>query len=114
MTLLMLGGSSILQGCAGCVRTWIREAGVAVPLTALVVAVIEELLFRGALQGAVRKTTVDGFALVAVAMLFAAVHFLKPPGQGIAAADIHWWSGLALLPDTLWHIPAAGAAAGGV
>jgi membrane protease YdiL (CAAX protease family) len=78
------------------------------PVTALGVAVIEEVLFRGALQGAVRKTTVDGFAMVSVALLYAAVHFLKPPAHRMAPAPIHWWSGLALLPDTLWqfHQPA--------
>jgi membrane protease YdiL (CAAX protease family) len=71
------------------------------PVTALVVSVLEEILFRGALQGAVRKTTVDDFAIVVVAVLFAAVHFLKPPAHGVPATDIRWWSGLALLPDTL-------------
>jgi len=71
------------------------------PLTAVTVAVIEEILFRGALQGAVRKTTVDDFALVTVAVLYAAVHFLKPPEHGLDPGAIHWWSGLALLPDTL-------------
>jgi len=84
-----------------------------VPLTALLVSVIEELLFRGALQGAVRKTTVDGFALVVVAILFAAVHFLKPPGSQIAPADIQWWSGLAVLPDTLRMFRQPGLLLGG-
>lgn len=84
-----------------------------VPLTAVVVSVLEELFFRGALQGAVRKTTVDGFAIVAVAVLFAAVHFLKPVGGGIAAADVRWWSGLALLPDTLWLFGQPGVLLGG-
>jgi len=32
-------------------------------------------------------------------VLFAAVHFLNP--QGMEPAQVHWWSGLALLPDTL-------------
>jgi membrane protease YdiL (CAAX protease family) len=69
------------------------------PVTALTVSVLEEILFRGALQGVVRKTTVDDFAMVMVAVLFAVVHFLSP--QGTEPAAIHWWSGLALLPDTL-------------
>jgi membrane protease YdiL (CAAX protease family) len=70
------------------------------PVTALTVSVLEEFLFRGALQGAVRKTAVDGFALVTVAVLYAAVHFLKPPGHPVSPSAIHWSSGLALLPDT--------------
>jgi membrane protease YdiL (CAAX protease family) len=84
-----------------------------VPVTAVVVSVLEEFLFRGALQGAVRKTTVDSFAMVAVAILFAAVHFLKPPGGGMPAADIRWWSGLAVLPDTLWRFGQPGLLLGG-
>jgi membrane protease YdiL (CAAX protease family) len=84
-----------------------------IPLTAFVVSVLEEFLFRGALQGAIRKTTVDGFSLVAVAILFAAVHFLTPAGAGLAAADVHWWSGLALLPDTLYLFRQPGLLLGG-
>lgn len=71
------------------------------PVTAIVVSLIEEFLFRGALQGAVRKTTVDHFAMISVAVLFAAVHFLKPPDHSIPPAALHWWSGLELLPSTL-------------
>ena len=68
-------------------------------LSTLAVPVLEEFLFRGALQGVMRKTTVDSFAMVAVAILFAAVHFLSP--NGTDPPVIQWWSGLALLPDTL-------------
>lgn len=84
-----------------------------VPLTALVVSVIEEIFFRGALQGAVRKTTVDGFAMVTVAILFAAVHFLKPAAGHMDSASIHWWSGLGLLPDTLRMFRQPGLLLGG-
>jgi uncharacterized protein len=72
-----------------------------IPLTALVVSVLEEFFFRGAMQGVVRKTAVEEFAVLAVAILFAAVHFLKPAGAHAGPVNIHWWSGLALLPDTL-------------
>ena len=80
------------------------------PVTAFAVAVVEEILFRGALQGVVRKTAVDGFALVSVAVLYAAVHFLKP---GMEPAEIHWWTGLALLPDTLSQFRQPALLAGG-
>ena len=82
-----------------------------VPLTAIVVSVLEEFLFRGALQGAVRKTTVDGFALVTVAILFAAVHFLKPPASH--ADMVCWWSGLAVLPEVFWMFKDPGLLLGG-
>lgn len=71
------------------------------PVTAAGVAFVEEFLFRGALQGAVRKTTVDGFALTTVALVYAAVHFLSP--HGASPPVVHWWSGLALLPSALWQ-----------
>jgi membrane protease YdiL (CAAX protease family) len=83
------------------------------PATALVVSVIEEVLFRGALQGAVRKTSGEGFALVSVAFLYAAVHFLKPPAHGLVPGAIHWWSGLALLPDTFSQFREPGLLLGG-
>jgi membrane protease YdiL (CAAX protease family) len=83
------------------------------PFTALVVALIEEFLFRGALQGAVRKTAVDEFAMIAVAVLYAAVHFLKPPGSETQPGSVHWWSGLALLPDTLAGFRQPGLLLGG-
>jgi membrane protease YdiL (CAAX protease family) len=67
-------------------------------IAAVATSLLEEFLFRGALQGAVRRTAVDSFAVISVAVLFAVVHFLTP--QTAEPAQIHWWSGLALLPDT--------------
>lgn len=98
VTLLILGGILIATGVYR-LRVHLPYQKLAwLPVTAFVVAMVEEVLFRGGLQGVVRKTTVDGFAMVSVAVLYAAVHFLKP---GLEPAQIHWWSGLALLPDTL-------------
>ena len=97
--LLLLGGCLIFAGIYR-LHSQVSYGKLAwLPVTALTVAALEEVLFRGALQGVVRKTTVDGFAMVAVAVLFAAVHFLNPHGP--EPAQIRWWSGLALLPDSL-------------
>ena len=100
VTLLILAGILVFTGVYR--LRWHVDYGKLAKLAAatVTVSVLEEILFRGALQGVVRKTTVDSFALVSVAVLYAAVHFLKPGG---APAEIHWWSGLALLPDTLWQ-----------
>jgi len=100
VTLLMLGGILTFTGVYQ--LRWHMEYGKLAKLAVatLTVSVLEEILFRGALQGVVRKTTVDGFAMLSVAVLYAAVHFLKP---GTSPAEIRWWSGLALLPDTLWQ-----------
>jgi membrane protease YdiL (CAAX protease family) len=96
-TLLIMGGILIFTDISR-MHSHIAWGKLAwLPVTAFVVAVIEEFLFRGALQGAVRKTTVDAFAIVSVAILYAIVHFLSP--QGAEPAQVHWWSGLALLPD---------------
>ena len=67
------------------------------------VALLEEALFRGALQGVVRRTATDGAALVFVAALFAAVHFLKPPENAVAPHEVAWWSGFALVPQAFWQ-----------
>ena len=103
LTLAVLGLVMLLLDVCD-LRSHIPYAKLAwLPLSAFAVAVLEEWLFRGAIQGAVRKTTVDGFAIVTVAVIFAAVHFLKPPGDALLPADIFWWSGLALLPSAFWQ-----------
>jgi membrane protease YdiL (CAAX protease family) len=67
-------------------------------LTAAVVALLEEVLFRGALFGALRKTYHWIVALVVSSMIYALVHFFRrvpsPP-------DITWASGFQLLPQML-------------
>jgi len=73
------------------------------PLSAITVGLIEELLFRGALQGVVRRTTNDGAALLFIAALFAAIHFLKPPENAVAPHEVAWWSGFVLVPQAFWQ-----------
>jgi len=67
-------------------------------LTAMVVAVLEEILFRGALFGALRKTCRWPAALAVSSAVYAIVHFFNRPE---APAEIHWASGLTLLPAML-------------
>lgn len=62
-------------------------------------SVFEELLFRKALLGIVQKTTSKLFALVFVSVLFAIVHFLKPPAAHLTESDVHWFSGFVVLPQ---------------
>jgi membrane protease YdiL (CAAX protease family) len=64
-------------------------------LAAVIVSVLEEILFRGALFGLLRKTLSWPVALVLSSGVYALAHFLRkadPPGP------VDWWSGLALLP----------------
>jgi membrane protease YdiL (CAAX protease family) len=64
--------------------------------TGLVVALIEETLFRGAMQGAMQRLGATPWALIAVPLLYSAVHFL---GQTASVPDdeVNAWSGFVVL-----------------
>ena len=66
--------------------------------SAIVVAVLEEVLFRGALFGALRRILPWPSALLLSSVFFAALHFLQRP---VPAEEISWNAGLALLPRML-------------
>jgi membrane protease YdiL (CAAX protease family) len=66
--------------------------------TALFVAVIEELLFRGAIYGGLRRAMPWGAALVVSSAIYAIVHFMARPDN---PPDIGWLSGLQVLPTML-------------
>ena len=65
-------------------------------LSALVVALLEELLFRGALFGSLRRAHRWGTALVVSSAVYALVHFFQKPTP--PTTEITWSSGLELLP----------------
>ena len=67
-------------------------------LTAAVVAVLEEVLFRGAIFGALRKTFRWPSAMLISSVVYGLVHFFRQPPS---PAEIDWTSGLALLPSML-------------
>ncbi len=64
-------------------------------LAAILVPVIEELFFRGALMGALRKCYDWRLAVLFSSLIYAAVHFLE---NVTADPQVTWASGLALLP----------------
>ncbi len=66
--------------------------------TAIVVAILEELLFRGAIFGALRKTWDWRAALIVSSMIYAIVHFLS---RVDVVGPVTWSSGLELLPRKL-------------
>jgi uncharacterized protein len=74
-------------------------------LTAVAVAVVEEILFRGALFGGLRKVFNWKLALLVSSMVYAIVHFMESARlEGV----VTWLSGLELLPRMLrgmadWH-----------
>lgn len=72
--------------------------------TAIVVACVEEFLFRGVALGLAARAIGRWPAAIGVSFVFAAVHFLKPAKQ--SDAEIHWWSGFAQIPRIAEATPA--------
>jgi membrane protease YdiL (CAAX protease family) len=66
--------------------------------TAVVVAVLEELLFRGSIFGGLRRAMPWGAALGLSSAVYAIVHFMgRPPAPGA----VTWSTGLSTLPGML-------------
>src|SRR5258705_336742 len=66
--------------------------------TAIVTSVLEEILFRGALFGGLRKVFHWILALVLSSMVYAIVHFLDPKNPQ-EPTTVTWLSGLQMLPN---------------
>ena len=78
-------------------------------VTALLVAVLEEFLFRGVLLGFFRQVTTPLAAILLSAALFAGVHFLNLSSSGADALPPRWWSGLVMIGSIghalpSWHL----------
>ena len=71
--------------------------------TGITVAVIEEWTFRGIIFGLVRRSQPWPKALVIVSLVFAVLHFVRAPLVAPQVEEIHWWSGLALVPAHFWQ-----------
>jgi membrane protease YdiL (CAAX protease family) len=88
---LAFGARQLDGGIAG--RWWGKLPAFA--LTAGVVALLEELLFRGALFGALRRAHGWRAGLLGSSALYALVHFFQPMEH---TGPVTWSSGLVLLP----------------
>ncbi|MGA3179930.1 MAG: CPBP family intramembrane glutamic endopeptidase [Verrucomicrobiota bacterium] len=75
-------------------------------LAAILVAILEELIFRAALFGVLRKSFPVAVALLLSSAIYASVHFLQ---KAPAPARIGWLSGLEVLPE-MFHTPPDGLA----
>jgi membrane protease YdiL (CAAX protease family) len=64
-------------------------------ISAVFVGLIEEILFRGAIYGGLRKALYWPFALILSSLIYALVHFL---GRADIAGPVEWNSGLVVLP----------------
>jgi len=75
-------------------------------LAALVIAVIEEAWFRGALQNIAMRVLPSSGAIVGVAILYALAHFLRPD-EIADGQPVHLWSGFAVILSGLAEFPLA-------
>jgi membrane protease YdiL (CAAX protease family) len=66
-------------------------------LAGVAIALIEETLFRGALQGALQRGMRIAPAVVLASAVYSAMHFLKPMGVNIPANQVGWDSGFTCL-----------------
>jgi uncharacterized protein len=103
--LVTLAGVVVVTVSAG-VRAFDQSHGVAsilrhlftAALTAILVASLEEIAFRGTLFGALRKTLSWLAALVVSSGIYALLHFLQRPG---VVEQVHWNSGLVVFVEML-------------
>ena len=112
-----LGGAALgmigLGAAAGCLlwlaqsqlRIHFKWSNVALGLsTAVAVALIEEIFFRGVLYGVMRRHLAWGKALAMLSVVFAALHFLKPhPSLKRFAEEVTWSSGFTGIPKLFWQ-----------
>ena len=68
-------------------------------LSGILVALIEETLYRGALLGGLSRTTNVITAIISSSTIYSAVHFIKIP-RVPADVDINWLTGFVLLSDS--------------
>lgn len=98
-------GAALLMALAG-VRTFnfshapqvLLELAVNATLSAVAVAVLEELFFRGVVFGALRQSLSVPTALVASSVIYSALHFMARVEH---TGQVEWTSALALLPAML-------------
>jgi hypothetical protein len=70
-------------------------------VTGIVVALIEETFFRGALQGALQRGMNVVAAVIVASVIYSALHFVKPTRVNIPADQVAWSSGLACLSGSV-------------
>jgi len=69
----------------------------------VLVALVEETLFRGVIQGALQRGMNAVLALLSASAIYSAVHFLKPYNANIPADQVQWNSGFVCLAGVVPH-----------
>lgn len=102
VSLAIVAGIAMICGNRVFIRTGTAHEAVAVIFkaigTAAIVAVLEEILFRGGVFGGLRKFFFWPLALVISSMIYALAHFLQ---RADFSGAVNWHSGLVLLPHLL-------------
>lgn len=69
-------------------------------ISGFTVALLEEFLFRGAMLGMLRRSLGVRPAVFWTTVIFAILHFLKPPAHGSMVGEpVTWTSGFAVIPQ---------------
>ncbi len=85
---------------------WI-EVVIRSALSALLIAVIEEAWFRGALQNIVTSAWSSSAAIVVIAVFYALMHFLRPDGV-LEGQPVQLWSGYTAIISGFGNFSLAG------
>ncbi len=86
---------------------WVQVV-VRAALAAIVIAVIEEAWFRGALHNIFSSVLRVPASIVLIALFYAFMHFLRPDVSGLQGQPVELWSGYLALYDGLINIPLLG------
>ncbi len=71
-------------------------------IVGLLVSIIEEVIFRGALFGGLSRQTNKVVALLLVSLVYSAVHYIKFRDLP-ADTVVHWFTGITMLPQALFQ-----------
>jgi membrane protease YdiL (CAAX protease family) len=108
---ILAGGSLLLLGWFYVTRGWYVPRDAGKPLatillealgTGLAVALLEEFVFRGALQSIAAKLMKPRVLFVVIAAFFALIHFFNPP-HGLEAGEVTATTGLWMIGQIFAH-----------
>ena len=72
-------------------------------VSGLIIAVVEETLFRGAMLSAVKRQSTASIAIVSTSSIYALVHFIQPE-SGFQLNSLDWASGFLVLQNALTEV----------
>jgi membrane protease YdiL (CAAX protease family) len=93
-SMLLLVSAFLISGAFELHSSWAVSIFPRILLSALVVAMLEEFVFRGVILGFLRQALGNGLAIFGSAVIFAGLHFLNLPSSQSTEEIPRWWSGL--------------------